>query len=364
MALTSLVSRASAQLSGFVRPSFFLPPGACLTPRWSYGGTVDTRSGISSQGGPGGRGGEELSNATATGDVACLHREQFPPSTLSPSCASCRLHTGLYPFAYVGQPLTMRWPEMVGRPCILASSVRLRGPYSRRSQGKGRGARGFRPSRRDGAAGEKRARTYSYLPRTRIGCGVGSKKGRKASLASPTPLQPGPPFGGVPAVCTHRGVPEPARLHPFLPLVWRAGRYIPAMPVPGNTSSLPSRYRRPSQRLLPAALRPFFVLDSLGNGRVLNFPFDLSLAPSHTVSMVYSLSYRRPRHVDDASLIRSESHASGETNREGSSLRSGQSGASVGVPEALTFDKIISGGTCPVRPPSCVKPAASRGPWD
>lgn len=59
--------------------------------------------------------------------------------------------------------------------------------------------------------------------------------------------------------------------------------------------------------------------------------------------------------------MRSDSHVSAETNREGSSLRSGQSGASAGVPEALAFDKIISGGTCPVRPPRPVKSVAWRG---
>jgi hypothetical protein len=58
--------------------------------------------------------------------------------------------------------------------------------------------------------------------------------------------------------------------------------------------------------------------------------------------MVYSLSYRRPAHVES-------SRASVETEKSGKqeSISSGGS-CSYGIPPALSFDKIISGGTCPV----------------
>lgn len=64
--------------------------------------------------------------------------------------------------------------------------------------------------------------------------------------------------------------------------------------------------------------------------------------------MVYSLSYRRPGRAtvaDNASAI------SNDTKRETirGSIKSGSSGMSNGIPEALSFDNIIAGGTCPVR---------------
>ncbi|KAK6437152.1 hypothetical protein LTR95_006647, partial [Oleoguttula sp. CCFEE 5521] len=59
--------------------------------------------------------------------------------------------------------------------------------------------------------------------------------------------------------------------------------------------------------------------------------------------MVYSLTYRRPSHVPSSS---SSSINSDEKQRR-SSLESGSSGLSTGIPEALSFDKIISGGVCP-----------------
>lgn len=70
--------------------------------------------------------------------------------------------------------------------------------------------------------------------------------------------------------------------------------------------------------------------------------------------MVYSLSYRRPGRAtlpDDASTV------SNETKRETirGSVKSGSSGVSNGIPEALSFDNIIAGGTCPVR---CIPPNA------
>lgn len=64
--------------------------------------------------------------------------------------------------------------------------------------------------------------------------------------------------------------------------------------------------------------------------------------------MVYSLSYRRPPHVDSsqASVSGDEKPKSlGETSID--SQGSG-SGPAFGIPDALSFDRIIAGGTCPV----------------
>lgn len=55
--------------------------------------------------------------------------------------------------------------------------------------------------------------------------------------------------------------------------------------------------------------------------------------------MVLSLTYRRPAHVSRES-INSEKSGSGESQTSGSS-------APYGIPDALSFDRIISGGTCP-----------------
>ncbi|KAK8072336.1 hypothetical protein PG996_005684 [Apiospora saccharicola] len=62
--------------------------------------------------------------------------------------------------------------------------------------------------------------------------------------------------------------------------------------------------------------------------------------------MVLSLSYRRPQYVRRETLERRDSNVSG-SDKEGASLKSGRSSASAGVPDALAFDKIINGGTCP-----------------
>jgi hypothetical protein len=56
--------------------------------------------------------------------------------------------------------------------------------------------------------------------------------------------------------------------------------------------------------------------------------------------MVLSLSYRRPVHV-------SSSRTSLDSEKPTESISSGSSGT-YGIPDALSFDKIISGGTCPV----------------
>lgn len=66
--------------------------------------------------------------------------------------------------------------------------------------------------------------------------------------------------------------------------------------------------------------------------------------------MVYSLTYRRPPHVES----RRESLASEQTGQSvgGSTLAESQDTAvNFGIPEALSFDRIIDGGTCPVGRP-------------
>ncbi|KAI5210251.1 hypothetical protein AUEXF2481DRAFT_25054 [Aureobasidium subglaciale EXF-2481] len=60
--------------------------------------------------------------------------------------------------------------------------------------------------------------------------------------------------------------------------------------------------------------------------------------------MVYSLSYRRPNRVSDGSSLASSNEQ--RVSSEGSH-HSGTSGSIRGIPEALSFDRIIAGGTCP-----------------
>ena len=63
--------------------------------------------------------------------------------------------------------------------------------------------------------------------------------------------------------------------------------------------------------------------------------------------MVYSLNYRRPPHVNA-----SRASLSGEEKQRSigeSTLDSECTVVSGGIPNALSFDRIISGGTCPVR---------------
>jgi hypothetical protein len=63
--------------------------------------------------------------------------------------------------------------------------------------------------------------------------------------------------------------------------------------------------------------------------------------------MVYPLNYRRPERVSRPSSVAS---ISGETKQKSihDSIHSGSSGMSHGIPEALSFDRIIAGGVCPV----------------
>lgn len=60
--------------------------------------------------------------------------------------------------------------------------------------------------------------------------------------------------------------------------------------------------------------------------------------------MVYSLTYRRPAHVAS-----SNASVNGEEKTKSIGGASQSSGMSYGIPDALSFDRIISGGTCPVR---------------
>ena len=62
--------------------------------------------------------------------------------------------------------------------------------------------------------------------------------------------------------------------------------------------------------------------------------------------MVYSLTYRRPAYVSRPSSLTSSEKTQNKLSIDGS-INSGSS-RPWGVPEALSFDKIISGGTCPV----------------
>lgn len=64
------------------------------------------------------------------------------------------------------------------------------------------------------------------------------------------------------------------------------------------------------------------------------------------------LNYRRPQLVpkddtrpDGRETIETETSV-GEDAKAGSSIKSGQSGQSAGIPPALSFDKIMDGGTC------------------
>ena len=74
--------------------------------------------------------------------------------------------------------------------------------------------------------------------------------------------------------------------------------------------------------------------------------------------MVYSLTYRRPPHVDSAraSVLENEKRGSiGESSVDSG----GSSGVSFGIPNALSFDRIITGGTCPVsQPPTLFHPCS------
>ncbi|KAI1123910.1 hypothetical protein F5Y10DRAFT_285554 [Nemania abortiva] len=58
------------------------------------------------------------------------------------------------------------------------------------------------------------------------------------------------------------------------------------------------------------------------------------------------LNYRRPEYVDREEFRQREMSV-GSDDKRNASLESGRSGASQGIPDALAFDKIMAGGTCP-----------------
>lgn len=62
------------------------------------------------------------------------------------------------------------------------------------------------------------------------------------------------------------------------------------------------------------------------------------------------LTYRRPGYVDKEQFAQAQAvtHDADLGERRDVSLSSERSGAPAGIPDALTFDKIINGGTCPV----------------
>jgi len=74
--------------------------------------------------------------------------------------------------------------------------------------------------------------------------------------------------------------------------------------------------------------------------------------------MVYSLTYRRPAYTSNSG--RSSIAPSEEYGSSRDSLKSGYSGSvSAGIPDALSFDRIVNGGTCPVSSSSTSEPALS-----
>ena len=88
---------------------------------------------------------------------------------------------------------------------------------------------------------------------------------------------------------------------------------------------------------------PFWLWSS---PRVAHFYLPLSYPHVHCttalgVKMVLSLNYRRPAYVGS-------SNASVETEKSHIGSVSSSSSCPYGIPEALSFEKIISGGTCPV----------------
>lgn len=65
-------------------------------------------------------------------------------------------------------------------------------------------------------------------------------------------------------------------------------------------------------------------------------------------SMVYTLNYRRPTHVSGTGSNRDSINGTVKQKSIDGSIESGNSGLSSGIPEALSFDRIIAGGVCPV----------------
>jgi hypothetical protein len=65
--------------------------------------------------------------------------------------------------------------------------------------------------------------------------------------------------------------------------------------------------------------------------------------------MVYPLDYTRPKYVSAEETFPDNSSTSGDEKRDSSfSSHNGGYTAIAGIPEELSFDRIITGGTCPV----------------
>jgi hypothetical protein len=62
------------------------------------------------------------------------------------------------------------------------------------------------------------------------------------------------------------------------------------------------------------------------------------------------LTYGRPGYVDKEQFVQAQAatYDADLDKRRDVSLSSERSGASAGIPDALTFDKVINEGTCPV----------------
>ncbi|MCJ1289016.1 hypothetical protein MMC34_000548 [Xylographa carneopallida] len=60
--------------------------------------------------------------------------------------------------------------------------------------------------------------------------------------------------------------------------------------------------------------------------------------------MVYSITYRRPVHINSS---RSSFNGNEKPGSIGDSIGSGSTTVAAGIPDALSFDRVISGGTCP-----------------
>jgi hypothetical protein len=65
--------------------------------------------------------------------------------------------------------------------------------------------------------------------------------------------------------------------------------------------------------------------------------------------MPYPLNYRRPPFVPYPDSSRDSLSGDEKQKSIDESITSGSSGMSAGIPEALSFDRIIAGGVCPVR---------------
>lgn len=117
-------------------------------------------------------------------------------------------------------------------------------------------------------------------------------------------------------------------------------------PLASLCSILPSSYTFSNTTSSTLRSRPAVVSS-------LHLFFDLLsqylFLPWYTTSsaMVYSLTYRRPPHVDSS---RSSLNGSEKTRSIGGSTLDSEGAVSLGIPDALSFDRIIAGGTCPVSP--------------